>query len=108
MKKKHCISTNADETAVYNDFVEAIDKACSSLKHQTYRPPALSNGEFEKAFSRDEKSALGGDIKRLLDMLRVAKLQQLGYRAEVIQSLVRDKKIDRCNQISWETSTSER
>jgi tRNA:m4X modification enzyme len=84
MKKKHCISTNADETAVYTDVVEAIDKVCASLKHLTYPPPALSSEEFEKAFSSDEKSALGGDIKRLLDMLRVAKLQQLGYRAEVI------------------------
>lgn len=46
--------------------------------------PGMPSKEFEQTFAREEKAKLGGIVKRLLDLSRVARLQELGYKAEVV------------------------
>jgi hypothetical protein len=44
----------------------------------------MPSGEFERTFSREDKAKLGNNVKRILDMTRVAKLHELGYKAELV------------------------
>lgn len=68
------------------EYEKLINKASLVLKHQMTSAPStnMPSEEFERTFSNEGKSKLGEDVKRLLDMLRVAKLQRLGYKAQVV------------------------
>jgi tRNA:m4X modification enzyme len=82
-------------SAGYTDFEKLINIASTALKEHGSCDPCdalMSSEEFERSFSREDKSKLGEDVKRLLDMLRVAKLQQLGYKAKIV--LYTDKSIE--------------
>ena len=67
------------------NFSDYIVKAAKAIKNNTsVQPPSLSSDEFERAFTKEEKSKLGGTAKRLLDFTRAAKLQELGYDTELV------------------------
>jgi tRNA:m4X modification enzyme len=44
----------------------------------------IPSEEFERTFSRAEKSALGWKVKQLLDLCRAARLQELGYNVDLV------------------------
>jgi hypothetical protein len=44
----------------------------------------ISSEEFERTFSRTEKSTLGWKLKQLLDLCRAARLQELGYKVDLV------------------------
>jgi hypothetical protein len=44
----------------------------------------ISSEEFERIFSRTEKSTLGSKLKQLLDLCRAARLQELGYNVDLV------------------------
>jgi hypothetical protein len=75
-------------TSSFLDYRELISNASSALKVQM-SPKAqtsamIPSDEFERTFSNEDKARLGQNVKILLDMLRVAELQQLGYKAEMV------------------------
>jgi tRNA:m4X modification enzyme len=92
IQSDHHNDTNAG--GGYTDFEKLIDIASAALKEQrsSSQYTMIPSEEFERNFSRGAKSKLGLDVKRLLDMLRVAKLQQLGYKAEIV--LYTDRSIE--------------
>ena len=68
------------------DLISMIDDAGEVLRNldEDALRPAMPSKEFEQTFAREEKAKLGGIVKRLLDLSRVARLQELGYKAEVV------------------------
>eukprot|EP00567_Pseudictyota_dubia_P017841 CAMPEP_0197459798 /NCGR_PEP_ID=MMETSP1175-20131217/52417_1 /TAXON_ID=1003142 /ORGANISM="Triceratium dubium, Strain CCMP147" /LENGTH=398 /DNA_ID=CAMNT_0042994767 /DNA_START=1 /DNA_END=1197 /DNA_ORIENTATION=+ len=66
------------------DFLSRIDNAAAALRAHTMPPPSMPSEEFERTFGREDKARLGGNIKRVLDIARAAKLQELGYGAELV------------------------
>ena len=81
-------SRNANEQNMSNstskhfsqkDLSAIIDEAGVAVDSEDMLRPSISSEEFERTFSREEKAKLGGMVKRLLDLLRIAKLQELGY-----------------------------
>lgn len=73
--------TSTSKQISQKDLIAIIDKAgmtVNGLSEDMLRP-SISSEEFERSFSREEKVKLGGMVKRLLDLLRIAKLQEFGY-----------------------------
>lgn len=73
--------TSTSNQYAQNDLmaiIEVAGEAVNSLSEDMLRP-SISSEEFERSFSREEKVKLGGMVKRLLDLLRIAKLQEFGY-----------------------------
>ncbi|KAL7482419.1 hypothetical protein ACHAW6_008093, partial [Cyclotella cf. meneghiniana] len=70
------------------DFCQLFKNVASVLEAKfspTHPPsPITPSDEFERTFSRENKANLGSTVKRILDMTRVAKLQELGYKAELV------------------------
>eukprot|EP00978_Attheya_sp_CCMP212_P037545 scaffold178141_cov35-Attheya_sp.AAC.1 len=58
---------------------------CVALRNAPSPPPFVSSQEFEHTFSRQEKASLGVQLKQLLDLSRVSRLQELGYVVELIR-----------------------
>ena len=87
---------SSDDTAGYNDYATWINNAALALRqmpfHTSDRNENISSEEFERTFSIEDKSKLGEDIKLLMDILRVRKLQKLGYEAEIV--LYTDRSIE--------------
>lgn len=76
----------AGEEISQNDVISIFDDAGEVLRNldgDALRPSVPSK-EFEQTFAREEKVKLGGIVKRLLDLSRVARLQELGYKAELV------------------------
>eukprot|EP00562_Extubocellulus_spinifer_P000517 CAMPEP_0178481778 /NCGR_PEP_ID=MMETSP0696-20121128/6390_1 /TAXON_ID=265572 /ORGANISM="Extubocellulus spinifer, Strain CCMP396" /LENGTH=386 /DNA_ID=CAMNT_0020109267 /DNA_START=49 /DNA_END=1206 /DNA_ORIENTATION=- len=70
------------------DIQLTLGKAGAALEEyasQEHSPPSISSEDFELTFSRGEKAKLGCTIKRLLDLTRAAKLQELGYDTELVK-----------------------
>ena len=68
-------------------YTTIIGLAADALKESmsAERPPFdMSSDEFERTFSTENKIKLGSDVKRLLDFLRITKLQELGYDVELV------------------------
>ena len=92
LKRKHEVEFNGyascirNEDSVYVDYEKVINNAvCSDMvKNQNYPSDTVSSEEFERNFTSDNKSQLGERVKILLDSLRVAKLQELGYKTELV------------------------
>ena len=75
------MSTSTSNQYSQKDLIAIIDEAGEAVKglSEAMLRPSMSSEEFERAFPREEKAKLGGMVKRLLDLLRIAKLQELGY-----------------------------
>ena len=75
------VSTSTSKQISQKDLMSIIDKAgmtVNGLSEDMLRP-SISSEEFQRSFSREEKVKLGGMVKRLLDLLRIVKLQEFGY-----------------------------
>ena len=85
------LKVSRDELAGLPDLKEVADRAFSALKavdkitHHTYVP----SEEFERNFSRTDKASLGVKLKRLLDLARAARLQELGYSVQLVRYTTR-------------------
>ena len=101
LKKKSAYDTvderlndNNCDSARCTDYETCINNAALAPRQIPF--PAsegnISSKEFERNFSTEDKSKLGHDIKCLMDILRVAKLQELGYEAEIV--LYTDRSIE--------------
>mmetsp|Transcript_5188 Transcript_5188/g.14695 ORF Transcript_5188/g.14695 Transcript_5188/m.14695 type:complete len:396 (+) Transcript_5188:71-1258(+) len=75
------MSNSTSNQTSQKDLIAIIDDAGEALRglSEDMLRPSMSSEEFERAFPREEKAKLGGAVKRLLDLLRIAKLQELGY-----------------------------
>ncbi|KAL3803721.1 hypothetical protein HJC23_003775 [Cyclotella cryptica] len=86
--KRQCDSAVERHDSSIVDFRELIKNVPSALEANLWskRTPfdIKPSGEFERTFLTESKAKLGTDVKRILDMTRVAKLQELGYKAELL------------------------
>jgi tRNA:m4X modification enzyme len=85
--KKRKVDT--DELAMLPDLKEVALQACMALKADTTPRASVPSEEFEQNFSREEKVALGIQLKRLLDLARAACLQELGYSVQLVRYTTR-------------------
>mmetsp|Transcript_9892 Transcript_9892/g.18004 ORF Transcript_9892/g.18004 Transcript_9892/m.18004 type:complete len:375 (+) Transcript_9892:1819-2943(+) len=67
------------------DLSQIAQVACVALSSAPMPPPFVSSQEFERTFSRQEKASLGVQLKQLLDLSRVSRLQELGYVVELVR-----------------------
>ena len=76
----------AREELSQNDLISVIDNTGQVLKNldEDALRPSMPSKDFEQLFAREEKARLGGIVKRLLDLSRVARLQEMGYKAELV------------------------
>ena len=79
-------SCSVGETITQKDLMSMIDGAGEAVRclNGDALCPSMPSEEFERSFTRDEKAKLGGVVKRLLDLSRIARLQELGYEAELV------------------------
>ena len=79
-------STNRSEDNVYIDNQKMIENAINSdmVLAQKISSDLIPSDEFERTFTSENKSKLGERVKLLFDMLRVTKLQELDYKAELV------------------------
>ena len=73
----------ADPSICFKDLINNIPSVLKAHT-QTGSSTRLSSEEFERTFSSEQKSGLGENVKRLLDILRVVKLQCMGYKADLV------------------------
>ena len=68
------------------ELMSMVDDAGKVLRNigEDELRPGMPSKEFERTFAREEKAKLGGIVKRLLDLSRVARLQEFGYEAELV------------------------
>ena len=68
-----------------NDLISVFDNTGQVLKNlDDALRPSMPSKDFEQTFAREEKAELGCTVKRLLDLSRVARLQEMGYKAELV------------------------
>jgi tRNA:m4X modification enzyme len=67
------------------DLSQIAQVACVAMRNAPMPPPFVPSQEFEQTFSRQEKASLGVQLKQLLDLSRVSRLQELGYVVELVR-----------------------
>jgi tRNA:m4X modification enzyme len=85
--KKRKVDT--DKLVTLPDLKEVALQACMALKADTTPRAFVPSEEFEQNYSREEKVALGIQLKRLLDLARAARLQDLGYSVQLVRYTTR-------------------
>jgi tRNA:m4X modification enzyme len=66
------------------DEIAKTAKSCLDSDSKATTRAMIPSEEFERTFSRAEKSALGWKLKQLLDLCRAARLQELGYNVDLV------------------------
>ena len=79
-------TTSTTATCWLADLDEIAKSAKSRLDSDSTETTraVIQSEEFERTFSRADKSALGWKLKQLLDLCRAARLQELGYSVDLV------------------------
>jgi hypothetical protein len=81
---------NGDKMALLPDLSKVAVTVATALGNtHTHTANIVPSEEFEKKFTRQEKTALGVQLKRLLDLSRAARLQDLGYNVQLVRYTTR-------------------
>mmetsp|Transcript_9910 Transcript_9910/g.15260 ORF Transcript_9910/g.15260 Transcript_9910/m.15260 type:complete len:383 (-) Transcript_9910:90-1238(-) len=93
--EKKPVNTNHNNSTFYelpdlSKVAKTVSKAMGEARQDNVSPSStLSSDDFERCFSKSEKSKLGIQLKQLLDLARSACLQELGYNVELIRYTTR-------------------
>lgn len=83
------VNVDVSANALLPDLDELARTAGAALAAHDEPPSKMSSEEFERSFTRNEKGKLGMQLKQLLDLARVARMQELGYCVELVRYTTR-------------------
>ena len=87
-KSKDCIASHGNAfwlPDLMHMATEIASEHRSGAANHTPSRTLIPSREFEKSFTRTEKEILGKQAKQLLDLARAARLQELGYKVQLVR-----------------------